>query len=132
MINPMYWISVEPPSTDGVTGYVYFGVIAAFILAAIVFRVLRGRVKDNRARAELFRHLGRLLMSMGVIGLVLYFFSYENLRFLGGRFWYLLWALATLLWAGWIVWHATRTLPAMNTVAREQSEREKYLPKPKK
>ena len=65
---------------------------------------------------------------MGVIGLLLAFMSYENVRFLGDRFWYALWMVGLLAWVLWIAWYALKRLPAMREAERARREKEKYLP----
>ena len=124
------WLTVDVPDTTSLAWRVAFGLFAVLFLAGIAVRIAVSRAKD-RSRLPLLRRIAKLCIAMGTIGLVLGFFSFENIRLLGARFWYPVWVIGALVWAAFIVKYAMRELPAMNAAAKERQEKEKYLPKPK-
>lgn len=128
LLTPSYWFTLSPPNMDGMTGIVVGAVFIALFLAGVALKMLSNR-KGKHVQME---RVGRMLSTMGFLGIVLAFLSYENIRLLGARFWYLVWILGLLIWIGCIVWKMKKEKPAAHDrdVARETIE--KYLPKPKK
>jgi amino acid transporter len=126
-----YWLDVTPPPLSRAFLGAVFAVFALFVVAGLFARV-RARRQARKDLVELFGRVGRATTTMGVIGLVLLFFSYEQIRFFGARFWYLLWLLIVLVWAAFIIHHLVRVLPKKRALEIARQEKEKYLPKPKK
>ncbi len=122
-----YWFTLRPASMQTVTLFIVFGVFGALLVASVVIRILLRRNKITKRRV-VFERVSRLTATMGAIGLVILFFSYEQVRLFGSRFWYVLWVLGTLVWAGCIVHFATRVLPAREAKDAVTKEKAKYLP----
>ncbi|MBU0646531.1 hypothetical protein KJ611_03635 [Patescibacteria group bacterium] len=127
------WLSIDPPT---VTQGIGRGLIVLFILmflAGLALRVARARQdKEDSYGRELYRRLASLLATMGVLGMILGFMSFENIRFLGGRFWYLIWLVATVIWIFLIVKYIKKQVPMMQARQKEREEKLKYIPKPKR
>jgi len=124
------WFTLNPPDTTALAWRVAFGLFAALFLVGIVVRIYASRATD-RSRLPLLRRVAKLCVSMGALGLILGFFSFENIRLLGARFWYPIWLLGTVIWAAFLVKFAVKELPAMRAADLEKQEKEKYIPKPK-
>lgn len=69
---------------------------------------------------------------MGIIGLVLFFFSYERIPFLGMRVWFIVWGLGLVAWIITSVIYACKTVPCLRRQAAAKEEQMKYFPKGKK
>lgn len=108
---------------------IFLGLIVVMILGGIGAYVMRSRVKDDKLARRVWNKIGTLLVSTGLVGLLLYAFGYEQIPYLGMRFFVLVWLVWIGIWA-WQVWRfAYVEVPEMR---RERAEREKFtkwLPK---
>lgn len=126
--QPTYWLTLQPPEVGGLAGNVLFGVFVAFLVLGIIGRIVVDRRGDDRYKKEVGSRISSLLVTMGILGVILYFFSFEEVQLFGARFWYPLWIIATLVWVFFLVRFVKRDVPAKR--AREESLRAqaKYLP----
>ncbi|PJA45094.1 hypothetical protein CO174_04635 [Candidatus Uhrbacteria bacterium CG_4_9_14_3_um_filter_50_9] len=132
LLNPNYWFTIEAPLVTGLMGNVLFGVFALCFLLGIVTRVVASnRTKDLYVQ-KLGQRAGTLFVTMGLLGVVLFFFSYERIQFFGGRFWYPLWLVGLIVWLLVLVRYARRDIPAMRERDMNRKSVSKYLPAKKK
>ena len=73
-----------------------------------------------------------MLFTMGTLGMVVYFFSFEQIYLFGARFWFLLWFIGLVIWIVMIVRHAKVTIPDMKSAAANRAEFNKYIPRKKR
>jgi len=124
------WLSIDVPDTSGLVWKIGLGIFVALFLGGVALRI--GSSRLPRYLLPLFRRIVKLCVTMGFLGMLLWFLSFENVRFLGGRFWYPIWLIATLVWGGFLVRFAKKELPAMEANRRAWENRDKYLPKSSK
>lgn len=103
-----------------------FGVMV--IIGAIVRIVARHR-KEDRYLRKTFQSIGQMLVTMGILGMLWFFFSFEGIYMLGARFWFLVWAAGLVYWIIAIVRFAKITVPHIKEEASKRSEQNKYLPR---
>lgn len=101
------------------------------ILGAIIRMVATRRTEDRHVTAT-FNRVGRMGVTMGIIGLIIYFFTYQEIPFLGSRFWYLFWGVGCVIWIMSIVHYVKKIIPEERQREVELFERSKYLPGKKK
>jgi hypothetical protein len=82
----------------------------------------------KRAMGKAAAHLGWT----GIVGLLLWMFTYERLPVLSMRFFYILWAVWFVLGAVFVVRFVWVKIPELEARNKERMEREKWLPKSKK
>jgi len=127
-----YWLNPSPvplgPSLAG--GILVF--FAWFLIAALaLYLVNHGMKKDNSLKAENLKRIAHLLSTTGFLGLIFLFFSYEQLPFLGMRFWFFLLFILFIAWLIRIIIYIVRDYPKKKAEKEERSRLEKYLPKKK-
>ncbi len=101
--------------------------VLLFVLGVLTKAFAPLRFTDRYA-LEVISKVTTLLITMGLIGMVLYFFSFERIRFFGARFWYPLWFLATMLWSVSILRYTKRDMPLKRQQVIERQEKRKYFP----
>lgn len=128
--QPSYWFTMSVPEVGGLLGTLVFVVFVATFVLGLVGRIVVDRKTTDRYKREIGGRVSNLLVTMGILGAVLFFFSFERIQLFGARFWYPTWLLATLVWAWFIVRYLRRDVPAKR--AREESLKAqgKYLPRP--
>lgn len=128
IISPSYWLTHQHPVPQNWVTFltVLFGLL---VLAGLVTMLLSWRHSFLAPVRTLLRRISAFGWTMGLIGLLLLFFSTQQVAFLSARLMYLIWGVAALVWLYKIVYYGFFILPARFTEQRERREREKYLPK---
>lgn len=116
------------PDTTTAGGRVISAVLLGCIFVGVVVRLVNARTTTERQLARVFARVGRLLITVGVLGTLLVFVSYENTPFLGARVWYAALGIGTLAWIGSIVYFVRKQLPSIREQETARSARDKYLP----
>ncbi|MBI2550822.1 hypothetical protein HYV73_00550 [Candidatus Uhrbacteria bacterium] len=122
-----YWLTLNPPNLAGFLGWVVLVVFAALCSAGIGLTIWNHH-SPKRENAFRWRHFANWCLTLGFVGLILFFFSFEQIRLLGARFWYPIYGLWGLIWL--VVIFRTRASGVSREVL-ERREREKYLPQAK-
>ena len=126
-LSTSYWFGAPPNVTSGpglaVLAFFVLCVLASIVLRAVVLR----RIAERNLQA-LVRRIASLMTALGIVGLILAAFSYENASFFGERFWYGLLLLLALGWGGWLAWYGLKTLPRLRAAELAKREKQKYLP----
>lgn len=128
LLHPSYWLTLEPPAVYSGSGRAYVLLFVGMLVASVVIRRFHVSRAKDRPQAEVFRRVASMLAWMGVVGGVLFFFSYEQIRMMGARFWYLVWLLGVAAWTAAIVRYAKRDVPNARMRDEERRARDKYLP----
>lgn len=128
LVSPSYWLSLDPPAVWTGAGRFLAVLFVAMILVAVYVRRARVPGASDRHQAGVERRVAGLLSTMGAVGLLLFFMSFQDIRLFGARFLYLVWLAVTVWWAARIRKFAKNVVPEVR--AREQAKREmeKYLP----
>lgn len=119
---------MAPPEVGGLLGNIVFGVFVGVLILGIIGRIVVDRRGDDRYKKEIGSRISSLLITMGVLGVILFFFSFEKIQLFGARFWYLVWIIATLVWAFLLVRYVKRDVPRKREREVALREQAKYLP----
>lgn len=98
------------------------------IVGAVVRIVARHRV-DDRHLLRTFGKIGKMLIVMGLLGMIWFAFTFEETYFLGARFWFLMWGAGLIAWITTIVRYVRHTIPAEKEAHKHREEFNKYLPR---
>lgn len=130
--NPSFWFTLQPAEVGGVSGNAIFAFFVLMFVLGIVSRIIASQKTDDRHLRELGNRLATLLMTMGLLGILLYFFSYERIRLFGSRFWYLFWVIGLAIWVGFLIRFGRKTIPEMKRQESVREQLRKYFPTRKK
>lgn len=107
-------------------------VMAAFTAAGVglllYVRLAKDLSKDSR---RLYRRFGMLGVSAGLVGLIMYFFQWQQVPILTMRILWVVWFGGFAWWAWKIYEEHFRLMPAERAKEQERAAYEKWLPKPK-
>ncbi|MEK7665450.1 MAG: hypothetical protein AAB337_01050 [Patescibacteria group bacterium] len=132
LISSSFWFDRDPSPLLAGSSRLLFALFAILFTFGVIVRVVATRRTEDRFTLGLFRRIGQLCVTMGIAGLVFFFFTYQQIPFLGMRLWFLLLGAGFLVWLGFIVRWVKKIVPAERANMAERAIREKYLPKPKK
>lgn len=113
----------------GMTFLVVFTVMAIVGVVVKIYGVKAGLDKFVRRAVE---RAGNLLLTMGLIGLLIYFFTFEHVPILSMRLWLLVWLLSALAWVWSIARYVRVDIPAKRELMAERERLNKWIPKPKR
>jgi len=109
-----------------------------FLAALIICYVFYGASKLGEKRliakrsfivAKFLNKIGNFLLTMAVSFTFIFFFRYEAIPFLGGRFWVLIWIIIGIIWLGYLIWYFQKVLPKQKQALEQKNKLKKYLPK---
>ena len=132
LFSPSYWLTFEPPAVWTGAGSSLAVIFAGMLVASIVVRRMKVPQAVDRHQANVYRRVSGMLSTMGLLGLLLFFFSFQEIRLFGARFLYLVWVAGAAWWIVSIARYARREVPEARAREIERRERDKYLPKRKK
>ena len=76
--------------------------------------------------------IGRLGITMGIIGVFMIFLFYQEIYIFSARFWFLIWLVVVAVWVRSIVHLAKVKIPREKRTLAEQQAFERYLPQKKR
>jgi type IV secretory pathway TrbD component len=132
LLQPKYWLTLAPVPLSSLSEKLLAGFFAVVFIAGIVARMVEKKQKFDRFKIKAVRSLSQLGLTMGAVGLLLFFFAYENIRLFGARFWYPLWIVGVVIWLIFIWRDYYKVAPALKAKEEIRQQQKKYLPKKKK
>lgn len=125
LLDLNFWFSLRPSvlGPKGLTLVLIFFGLTVFL--GIVFSFLSIKQKGDPLMSKFFKKLFHQFFTMGAVGLVILFLSYEQIFLLGSYFWYLLWAVGFIVWSAFSIYYLVKKIPA----GREERERRRKLQK---
>lgn len=85
-----FWFDLGPQAPSDAVSYGVFIAFGVLLVAGIAARLLRRRAEHKLTRV-LIRRASGIAIWAAVAGLAWFFCHFERVRFLGARFWFLLW-----------------------------------------
>ncbi|WKZ28926.1 MAG: hypothetical protein QY323_05380 [Patescibacteria group bacterium] len=103
--------------------------------ALVVLGFIAGRLAKKKTSSMLWVEGGKRFASfgywMGIMGLLLVFFTHELVYFFGARFWFLVWLVLAVWWLIAIARHLLVVVPGQSASFAEKARIEKWIPKGK-
>lgn len=123
---------MQPPEVSGLLGQIVFAFFLLFFVLGIVGRIVLDRKTNDRYMQEVGNRFSTLFVTMGILGLILFFFSFEQIQLFGARFWYPIWGIAVIVWGYYIVRFMKKEVPALKERSQRLEAQSRYLPTKKK
>ena len=131
-LNPISWLSIQPANVETIFGKIIFGVFVLLALFGMVLRLVTIEKTNDRYKKQIGGKISVMCITMGLIGIVLFFFSFENIQLFGGRFWYPIWSLGLIVWIAISVRFIKKEIPTMRERDLKRTNQLKYMPSRKK
>ncbi len=127
-----YWFTMQPANVGGIQGKILFGVFLAVFIFGIVAKIVTTYKTEDKYVKLMGERISSLLVSMGLVGVLLYFFSFERIWMFGARFWYVIWVAIFLIWLYYIVRYIKKDIPSMRMLRITRERKWRYFPPRKK
>ena len=124
-----YWFSKTGAPFVGWVAIVVAILIILIFAEGLVVKYIGYRSRRNPPLYRVLSRWGRAALWIGVIGAVLYGFTYEQIPYVSARFWWLLLIAGTLWWKIAILKDIGTRYKVEKSALSEKQAREKYLPK---
>jgi len=128
LLDPAAWFTLRSAEVGGLSGKFIFGFFVLLFVLGIVCRIVSSHKTEDRYMRGLGERLGVMFLTMGFLGVLLYFFSFERISLFGARFWYVLWTAGLIVWITRLIRVAMVTIPQEKKRAQQQAEQQKYFP----
>lgn len=129
LISPSFWFDLFPNTMSPGFERGFFLFFGLLVVVGAVVRIVSRHRKDDKYVIRTFKQIGRLLLVMGLLGLLWFFFAFEEVYFLGARFWFLIWLIGLIAWIVSIVKYVKIQVPADRAATKSRAEFNKYLPR---
>ena len=124
-----YWFDRRPPAFESAVQHIFFYVFAGLVaLSIIISIVIKKKKEEDPWVAKGFQKVSSWCLTMGVAGLMIFFFSFEQVPILSMRFWFAGWAIWAVIWAVFILKFFIKVIPVEKAMIKEKARLEKYLP----
>lgn len=127
-----YWFTLAPAPVGGVFGNTLFIIFVLLFACGIAARIIASNKTDDRYMREIGERIATMLVTIGIIGALIYFFSYEQIRLFGARFMYLFLAVVFIVWIILLANFAFKIVPAQRAHEALRQEERKYFPSRRK
>ncbi len=125
LISPSFWFNLRPPAMLTIFNYIFIGSLVLLLIISILAFYFKKRKKTYKS---FWLKLYDFSASNLIIGLFLWFFSWQEVPFLSARFWLIIWAFLIIFWLIFIYKHLKR-IPINLKKIQEQEKFNKYIPK---
>lgn len=124
-----FWFRLQPMSMTPIFIQVLFVFFTSFIILGAISTMVAKRKEEDRYMTRAYKQISSMFSTMGWLGLIILFFSYEELYLIGSRFWFLVWGIGLLVWAIKIAKYIKVDVPELRESKKSKEEVNKYLPR---
>src|SRR3989338_3815358 len=125
--DPNHLFTLRPGAMHSRAVMILLIAFSVMIVAGLLIKLYRQRIKDGLKIKALDR-LFRLLLAIGVLGLIYLFFAWQCVVLLAARFWLLAIIISGLVWLGFILKYLLVEMPKLRHKLEQKRKFEKYLP----
>jgi len=129
-----FWLEAYPGELSDLFEKFFLGVLfvsyALFLLSKLKHKVLIS--KRDFIRAKFWQKAANFCLTMAISFTFIFFFRYEAIPVLGGRFWILIWVITGIVWFIYLLKYYFKTLPNQLRKFEDKKRFNKYLVKGKK
>lgn len=130
LLNLSYYIDLQP-TISKLSAEIFIAIFATMVFLAIASRLAaKGKIKEG-FRKKLFEKYYHLLLWLGLSGLLITFFRYEQVYLLSARLWLVIWLVVFVVWLAMVLKYQLKEVPRAQKQLEQAKQFQKYLPKKK-
>ncbi len=128
-ISPSFWLETHPGGLSTTFDIIFIMILVVGYGWYIAAQYLRSRLlaAGNKLYANFWKRFAKMALGMSIAFTFIFFFRHEGIPFLGGRYWFLFWAILLIIWKVKLLREYYVVLPSEAERLREQREKNKYL-----
>jgi hypothetical protein len=126
-----FWLAVNPGDLSDFFEKMFLLVLISCYGFYIVSKIGERKMINKRdfIIAKFLSKVANFLLTMAVAFTFIFFFRYEAIPYLGGRFWVLIWAIGGIVWLGYLVRYYVKIIPGQKKGLEEKKQMKKYFVK---
>jgi len=129
VFSPSFWFDLTPTAMSPLFDKLFFILFALLVIAASAARMVANNKLEDKYHKIIALRAANIALITGVLGLVLYFFTYEEIQFFGARFWFLILLIGVIVAVVRLVRYAKKVVPVKRKNEQSKAEVNKYLPR---
>lgn len=119
-----YWFNLRP---EALSSLAIILLLLFYLILAIIYIISFLYLRKKGLYLKIFKRSSSFSMTNLIIGIVLLFFSYEEVPFLSARFWFILWLSEMIIWIVFIFRNMLE-IPKLKERLEKEREYKKYIP----
>lgn len=129
-----FWLDVNPGELSPLFEKYFLFVLFTSYVLYFVSKYVQKRLTARRSfiKATFWHKVGVFCITMAVSFTFIFFFRYEAIPILGGRFWILIWLLSGAVWLFFLLRNYFLVIPKELGQLEQKQKYNKYLVKTKK
>ncbi|MFA5187795.1 MAG: hypothetical protein WC460_00350 [Patescibacteria group bacterium] len=126
-----FWLDVNPGELSARFEQMFLVVLAVSYLIYGLSKLMAKRLKIKRefVRAKFWVKVGNFCLTMAISFTFIFFFRYEAIPVLGGRFWIFIWLLMGVIWLVYLIRYYFVVMKKQLRELNEKQKLNKYLKK---
>mgnify|MGYP001607231297 FL=1 len=126
MFSLSWWFELVP-IVDALTLRALFIAGILLLLVGGIIRMVSKKRSEDRFAREIVLRAASVLVVMGLLLVLYWFFAFEQIPLLSARFWILIWIIVLLFWVWRVIRFARKTVPAERARLNQTAEQRKYF-----
>ncbi len=125
LLSLSFWFNLRPPTMLEIFNTLFLVFLVILLILSIIAFYFK---KKKRLYKSFWLKFYDFTASNLMIGLLLFFFSWQAVPFLSARFWLVLWFVLILAWLYFLIKHL-RKIPKRKEEAEKKKSFDKYIPR---
>ncbi|MFA6322165.1 MAG: hypothetical protein WCX71_01660 [Candidatus Buchananbacteria bacterium] len=119
--------SLRPPAMSQRALIILAVIFSLFIILGVGAKIALPKIKDG-LKIKAFRRLYHCGLTIGILGLIFWFFAWQGVALLSARFWLLILAIIAVVWLGLIGRYFYIEVPKLRKDIDNKRKFDKYIP----
>lgn len=124
-----FWFDLTPTRMAASFEAGFFGLFVLLLVGGAILRMYVRNGKLDKYRGTVLRRVAGIASSAGIVGLVWFFFTFEEIQFFGARFWFLIWIIGVVIAIVQLVRFVKKDVPVLQHREQSRADVNKYLPR---
>lgn len=121
-----WWFQLRPPF-DPMTLRWLFIIFMGFVIVGAAVRMVSKRRFTDRFWVEAARRCATLLTTIGVFGVLYWFFAAQSIPFFSAHFWLAVFLIIAAVWFWTIVYYVRKRVPEHRAQVTAEAEARRYM-----
>jgi FlaA1/EpsC-like NDP-sugar epimerase len=129
VFSPSFWFDLTPTAMSPAFDKMFFIFFAILVIAASAARMVVNNKLEDKYHKIIALRAANIAFVTGILGFVIYFFTFEEIQFFGSRFWFLALFIGVIVAVVRLLKFAKKDVPAKRKNEQSKAEVNKYLPR---
>lgn len=129
LIDWSFWFDLTPIRMAPAFEAMFFGLFALAVIAGSIVRMVVRNGSYEKYRGEFLKRIANICSYTGLVGLIWFFLTFEEIQFFGSRFWFLVILIGAAFAVFRVIRFAKKDVPVFQHREQSRADVNKYLPR---